>query len=159
MPVASPPWLQHEGPIPPEMLFQHDRTAGPTGIGWERRFQASEKESSFLQDHRSLRIPDWDTKMLGQSEPWRKTREADDRLEDGMTGWLRGQHVSGSWSLSSPQCMCLHQIHQPWSVISPEEQDKVHEVNSLQSAQPGEQSMVSGKGGSRATEASRLGCP
>lgn len=32
MPVASPPWLQHEGPIPPELLFQHDRAGGPTGI-------------------------------------------------------------------------------------------------------------------------------
>lgn len=33
----------------------------------------------------------------------------------------------------SPQYMYLHQIHQPWSVTLPEEEDTVHEVNGLQS--------------------------
>lgn len=41
-----------------------------------------------------------------------------------MTGWVRRQPVSGSWSLS--------RVHQPWSVTLPEEQDKGREVNSLQ---------------------------
>lgn len=49
-----------------------------------------------------------------------------------MTGWVRGQHVSGYGHSAGSPVYVLHQVHQPWSVTLPEEQDKVHEVNSSQ---------------------------